>query len=290
MRSLGRNNRKRTVVLCMVAALLSMALSACGNGSVETVHPQYSPHKLKITCPTGCSQLEEFDEGADASFQEQSSTLAWEQSDGSGAPKLEELRPIFQNPKYPNGCEIASLAAVLQYYGFDVKLDELNKTYLPRQDFSYAKQGALIGPDPEKYYVGDPASNQGWYCFEHPLATAADAYLDNHDSDLCARILTGASMDELEAWIENNVPVIVWFTVNYGAPAYSSSFHWTLGTGEQYIPYCNLHCLVLTAIEGNVCRLADSLAGITEVDSDTFEEIYAQMGQRALVIAPMEEA
>lgn len=310
MRSLSSNIKKRSVSLCVAAALLLMTLSACGNGSMEISHLQNTRCESKLASTMGYSRAEQFDGESNALTREQSddggdgaaeleklkkpeeesdaSTQIQPDGGGGGAPDLTELHPVLQNPAYPNGCEIASLAAVLQYNGFDATLDELNETYLPRQDFSFSKRGAF-GPDPEKYYVGDPASKQGWYCFEQPLADAADAYLSDQGSGLRACILTGAGMDELKAWLEKGVPIIVWFTVNYGTPVYSSGFRWILETGEQYIPYSNLHCLVLTAIEEGACRLADSLAGITEVGVEHFEKIYTQMGRRALVVIPAEE-
>lgn len=63
----------------------------------------------------------------------------------------------------------------------------------------------------------------------------------------------------------------------------------TFSTGTSGQGYLNLHCLVLTAIEEDTCRLADSLAGITEVGAEHFERIYTQMGRCALAIIPAEE-
>lgn len=267
MKDLRWTVHQRAISLC--AAALSVALSGCGVGPAGAGY-------LQNTCP-------------------QASELAYEQPEESGgldqetggASDLAKLYPVLQDPDYPNGCEIASLATVLRCHGFNATLAELSEDYLPRKDLSLSERGVLTGPDPEKYYVGDPGSEEGWYCFEQPLADAANAYLSDHGSLLHTRIVTGAGMEKLRSCLENGVPVIVWFTVDYGAPVYSSDTHWTLDTGKEYIPYHNLHCLVLTAMEGDTCRLADPLAGVTEVDAAAFEEIYTQMGRRALAIFPM---
>lgn len=279
MKDHHRTIKNRAVSLCAAIAVLSVILSGCGNGPMGDGYPQNTGCVLRLASEI---ESEETDGESDEHVQGQ--------ADGGGASKLKTLRPVLQNPSYPNGCEVASLATVLRYYGFDATLEELSETYLPRQEFSLSKQDVLTGPDPEEYYVGDPASEQGWYCFEQPVADAADAYLSDQDSDLRACIMTGAEVEEFKSSLDDGIPVIVWFTVDYDAPIYSSDFYWTLDTGEQYIPYRNLHCLVLTAMEGTTCRLADPLAGVTRVDTGTFEEIYTQMGRRALAIVSAEEA
>lgn len=254
--------------LCAAAALLSTVLSGCETAGM-------CPPVKDLASPSENLQPAE----SEGRTEEQAGEMS----------ALKKLRPVLQEPSYPNGCEIASLATVLRYNGLYVRLRELSETYLPRQELTLSEQDVLTGPDPEQYYVGDPATEEGWYCFEQPLADAADACLAGQGSDLRASILTGAGMEELRSWLELGIPVIVWFTVDYGEPVYFTDFYWTLETGEEYIPYYNLHCLVLTAIEDDVCHLADPLAGVAEVDTGTFEEVYTQMGRRALVITAEEE-
>ena len=50
---------------------------------------------------------------------------------------LEPIRvePVMQLPELPNGCEAASLAAVLQFYGYSVDKLDLAYGYIPRVDF-----------------------------------------------------------------------------------------------------------------------------------------------------------
>lgn len=271
MRSLGWTTKMRAVSLFVSAALSLIVLSACGNDAMGAQNACCIP---ELASAIGFEQPEDTDDPAQT-----------QDSDG-GASLQRDLLPVLQNPSYPNGCELASLATVLQYNGLEVTLEELNETYLPKQDFSLSKRGVLTGPDPEKYYVGDPASEQGWYCFEQPLADAADAFLSDRDSALRACVLSGAGPDELASWLEKDIPVIVWFTVDYDTPVYADDFSWTLKSGRRYIPYRNLHCLVLTAIDDDTCRFADPLSGVAEVDLDTFEEIYTQMGRRALALLP----
>ncbi|WP_251402620.1 C39 family peptidase [Ureibacillus chungkukjangi] len=45
------------------------------------------------------------------------------------------VQTVMQNPELPNGCEITSLTAVLNYYGLQVTKTEMADNFLPQQDF-----------------------------------------------------------------------------------------------------------------------------------------------------------
>lgn len=200
---------------------------------------------------------------------------------GSG---ILSVQPVLQNPQLPNGCEAASLATLLQYSGFSVDLGSLAADYLPCQSFTYNGLNRY-GPDPEKAYAGDPFSTtNGWYCFEGPVVEAANAYLRAQGSDLRAQAVTGADIAELEHLLRQGRPVAVWFTQDYEQPRQNTSFTWTLPNGHTYTPYANLHCVVLSGMDGQQCYLADPMQGSTSIPRDQFESIYTAMGSRAVVL------
>ena len=96
------------------------------------------------------------------------------------------VTPALQEPALPNGCEAASLASVLDYYGLQADMLDLAYGYIPRQDFYQAADGSRIGPNPETAYPGDPAS-LGFYCFAGALCEGANTYLQKAGSSLRAR-------------------------------------------------------------------------------------------------------
>lgn len=195
-----------------------------------------------------------------------------------------EVEPVLQNPALPNGCEAASLATLLRYAGVEADAVELAMEWIPRQEFSYSGPDRF-GPDPDEAYAGDPTSaSGGWYCFAGPVVEGANGYLEAIGSSLRAKDLTGAAFAELEKRLAKGQPVAVWFTQDYQDPRMNESFTWTLPSGERYVPYGNLHCLVLAGVEGGDCLLADPLSGSTRVDKDAFERIYTAMGSRALAV------
>ncbi|HIT95117.1 MAG TPA: C39 family peptidase [Candidatus Faecivivens stercoripullorum] len=189
---------------------------------------------------------------------------------------------IMQNPELPNGCEVTSLAEVLQFFGFDVSHTELAENYLPCGTITY-QNGIMTVPDPEKEYVGNPATNSGWYCFEGPVIEAANGYLADVGSDMTAVSVTGADMDELAGWLQKGKPVIVWVTQQL-ADVRRTGYTWILPDGTTEHPYGGLHCVVLSGIDGDTVTLADPIYGEWEAELDRFAEIFAGMGSRAVVI------
>lgn len=185
----------------------------------------------------------------------------------------------LQNPELPNGCEVTSLAMVLTSAGFPVDKLELY-SYLPRQDFSY-NSDIRLGPCPEEWYVGDAASTSaGWYCFEGPILQAGRDWMESQGGRMIS--LTGISQELLEQLVGEGIPVVVWVTQEYAPPVFREDFSWVLPNGETYVPYDNLHCVVLAGMEGNDYRIADPIRGWQNVNRDAFWESFDAMGRRAV--------
>lgn len=193
------------------------------------------------------------------------------------------MRPILQQPELPNGCEATSLAALLEYKGVPVNKLDLAYAYIPREDLTDTLDGRT-GPNPERAYAGDPATGLGFYCFVPPLARGANRYLQEQGSPLRAYDITGVTADGLVQYLRGGDPVVVWITRDLTAPR-TGQFIWTLSdTGAEYVPYVNLHCVVLIGWGRGVCVLMDPLEGIRTADQQAFLESFSGMGRRALVV------
>ena len=57
---------------------------------------------------------------------------------------------------------------------------------------------------------------------------------------------------------------------------------WTLPGGEEYYPFSNLHCMVLTGYEGDTFTLMDPIEGTVTVDREQFMSRYWTTGERAV--------
>lgn len=162
------------------------------------------------------------------------------------------------------------------------KLD-LAYGYIPRGDIEETTDGRT-GPDPELAYAGDPAAGLGFYCFAQPVAQGANAYLAAQGSALRAADITGVTGQGLLQYLRGGDPVIVWITKDLSAPR-TGGCTWLLAdTGETYVPYANLHCVVLAGWDGDTCTIADPLQGRRRVDAAAFLQCFRQMGSRAVVV------
>lgn len=187
-----------------------------------------------------------------------------------------------QHPSLPEGCEVTSLAAVLNYHNVTTDKLLLANQYLP--------VSSLNDPirDPDVAYVGDPASI-GWYCFEAPLISCANDYLADVDSTLTASKGNLTTMSDFIHSIDNNTPPILWLTTNYSAPFLASQYTWNSGD-TTFHPYHNLHVVTLVGycLEENLVYIADPLKPrgdlFVELDIDTFLDIYQAMGSRSVVV------
>ena len=172
---------------------------------------------------------------------------------------------------------------LLESYGIAAGKAELAYQYLPRAEF-YEENGAVYGPAPEEAYAGDPAA-QGYYCYAQPLCKAANLYLEQAGETLRALDLTGTSLAGLERLLCEGRPVIVWGTLQFEPPRQSTTHSWLLtGTGEEYIPYSNLHCMLLYGYDEEFYYLCDPLYGYQAVEKARFAAIYGQMGRRAMAL------
>lgn len=197
----------------------------------------------------------------------------------SSSVEVERSVPLIeQNPELPNGCEVTSLAMLLAWAGTPVDKVELSENYLPKEDIS------SVGPDPELVFAGDPADADGWYCFEDPILMAGNTYLSEQSSRYQAISLTGISQAALERYLDADIPLAVWVTLDYSEPVRSSAPGWALADGSWYIPYGNLHCVVLTGWDGEDYQIADPLSGWESVAPDRFWQSFDAMGQRAVAL------
>ena len=115
--------------------------------------------------------------------------------------------------------------------------------YLPKQPITWI-HGVRCGPDPQAAYAGDATlKGGGWYCFEAPVIQAGDAWLWAKGQPYQMKNLTGLSQEELEQYLSQQVPLVVWATLQCQTP-HLSSYPWTLPDGTKYYPYINLHCIV----------------------------------------------
>lgn len=219
-----------------------------------------------------------------------SKTISYDVKDDSVTPTnrtcMISLRGLSQE-KIPTGCESVSTVAVLQHLGIDITIDEFINDYLPRESF-YRNDGILYGPNPNESFAGDPYSKNSLGCYP-PVILKALEHLKTADypgsRNLLFGNISGTDFDTLiSRYIDRNIPVILWVTIDMKEPYAGMQYH--LETGEIYTWTAQEHCVVLCGYDEENYYLMDPLQGgqIVARKRNVVEQRYVQMGKHAVVI------
>lgn len=185
-----------------------------------------------------------------------------------------KLKVLSQYPELPTGCEVTSLAMVLNYYGIEIDKCEIADQYLDK--------GAVGTVDFRKAFVGDPGDENSYGCYAPVIEKTANRILEKEEASLLAVNLTGEEMDELFHYTEENTPVIIWGTRDCEEGHYSVT--WNVN-GENLTWFTPEHCMVLVGNDNEKVWVADPIYGdIRSYDRVIFQRSYDSLGKQAIVI------
>lgn len=173
---------------------------------------------------------------------------------------------LFQYPSMPAGCEVYSLAAVLQAMGQDADPDSIVANQLPFD---------VEGDDYASAFWGDPYwAGEG---MPPAIMAAGNAYLEEEGASERFANLTGTDFDELASKASSGTPVLVWTTLDFEDPCFDEPL-------EANSFYDLEHCVVLLGVEGHRACIMDPMQGYVTVNYDWFKYLYEQCGSMALAI------
>ncbi len=186
-----------------------------------------------------------------------------------------DVKFLSQKPELPSGCEITSLTTVLNFYGYNVSKTDMADNYLPKSDSS---------KDFWKVFVGNPRYNTGFGCYAQPITDAAYKYLSEQGSTLTAYNYSGTPFEDLLLLVQSGRPVIIWGTLNMGAPYYS--YKWILADGSERRWITPEHCLVLIGydLSKGTAIISDPMRNIVEYDLDTVKSRYNALHSQCVFI------
>jgi uncharacterized protein YvpB len=184
---------------------------------------------------------------------------------------------INQKPELPRGCEVTSLAMLLNYGGVQVSKMELAEKI---KKVPYETNG--FKGDMNKGFLGDMYSFQkpGLGVYVDPIYTLANQYLPGKIINL-----TGHPVRELYEMIDKGSPV--WVITNaYFKKLSEDQFRmYQTKDGPMNVTY-QQHSVVITGYTRDSVYLNDPLAETKnkKVDRKQFEESWVQMGSQAIGI------
>lgn len=187
---------------------------------------------------------------------------------------------ILQNPELPSGCEITALTMMLQYNGINKNkmelLPEMKRDPTPIQ---WGKDGKIkYWGNPNIGYVGDiTGKEKGFGIYHAGLYDLLHAYIPT------AVDLTGGSFDELEQYVSDGVPVLVWTTIRNTAPTDKQWVVWDSPLGPIKTTFQE-HTVLLVGYDEQHVYVNDPLSGKKQykVEKEQFIASWEALGKQAL--------
>ena len=184
-----------------------------------------------------------------------------------------------------SGCEVASLAMLLNYAGVDVTKEELQDAMptVALQD-SKGRYG-----NPNKAFVGDMAGSSGgsvgYSVYHGPVAVLAQDYLMNRSFKVVD--LTGQSFTTLLKELANGNPCWVIATTTMQPDLVAST--WETADGTITVNWA-LHSVLVTGYDDEHIYINNPYGYEQNVayDRDGFEQAWKLMGSQAVTIVPTE--
>lgn len=197
---------------------------------------------------------------------------------------IPDFEIIYQNPELPTGCEITALTMLLNHYGYQVDKTIMASEYLPTTAYYtyYGSDGRMYGPDLENYFVGDPFSELGTVCGAGAVVVAANRYLEESGSTMCAKNITGCSPQWLYQYVSKGNPVLVLVTI--GMEDRYSTIGWYTENGDYVDWSTNDHGSVLIGWDEDEVTIACPILGIETYSREQFEKVFIERGSKAVVL------
>lgn len=181
--------------------------------------------------------------------------------------------------RFDAGCEVTSLAIVLNYNNFNVSKENLYYNYLVKQKSFYGKYSF------DQAYLGTINSSSKWGgAYQKPIIDAANKYLKEIKSYKRAYDISGSSLDRLYQEIDAKRPVIVWSTMNMQQSNLFLAGKTT--SGKKIYWQDKSHTMVITGYDRkkDLVYVSDPLSGNVSYKKSVFEKRYNQVGKRAIII------
>lgn len=183
---------------------------------------------------------------------------------------------IQQLPELERGCEVTSLAMLLQSAGVSVDKMTLAKEI---STVPFMENDDVRG-NPNDGFVGDIYSldNSGYGVYHGPIFQLEQQYLPSRAVDL-----TGKDVKDLYTYIDKGAPVWV-ITNSTFAPLSDDEFTtWNTNDGDVKITYSE-HSVVIVGYDEQNVYINDPLADgpKTAVPRQAFEQAWVQMGSQAI--------
>ncbi|MDP4154160.1 MAG: C39 family peptidase [Bacillota bacterium] len=193
--------------------------------------------------------------------------------------------PVFaQLPQLPRGCEVTSLAMLLNYAGVKVDKMELAEKVKRDQTPRAVINGTVHFGNPNDGFVGNMynLSESGYGVYHEPIAELAETYLPGRIKDL-----SSSEFDDLKIYLSDGKPIWVITNTLYQKLGDDQFTTWDTPTGQVKITFKE-HAVLLTGYDQQNIYFNDPLTGEKNKKAPIadFKESWVQMGSQAITFVP----
>jgi uncharacterized protein YvpB len=179
----------------------------------------------------------------------------------------------MDEPHLYNGCEVTSLAMLLNYNGIKVTKNELADK-IPKVPLNYSDG---LNGNPNVGFVGDMENGPGLSVYNGPIYDLAKQYVGDR-----AVNLTNSPFTDLLKQVSQGHPVWIITTTTF-SPV-SDLQEWNTPQGKVEITYSG-HSVVITGYDDQYIYINDPYGYKNrKVDRADFIQAWEQMGSQAIVI------
>lgn len=197
-----------------------------------------------------------------------------------GKPHLIDAPLIMQLPELARGCEVTTLAMLLNQAGIHVNKMTLAKQIKKNPAPYRVVDGTVHFGDPEKGFVGNiyTYDEPGLGVYHGPIAALAERYLPNRVVDL-----TGKGFQAVEAQLDRGRPVWVIISTTYKKVPSAEWMTWDTPDGKVRVTRKE-HAVLLTGYDKNAVYFNDPLVNEKNhaADKKDFIEAWRQFGGQAV--------
>ncbi|WP_061995973.1 C39 family peptidase [Clostridium sp. ATCC 25772] len=184
---------------------------------------------------------------------------------------------IKQLPELKNGCEVTSVAMMLNHSG--IKVDKMTLAEKVKKDntkIEYDENGNIVKwGNPDIGFVGDITGvSSGYSVNPIPLLDLVNQYVKGIN-------LTNLDYSYIEKSLSENRPVVVWVTSDFTSPQINTSWK---NNGETVTAYFNQHAVLLTGYDSEYLYYNDPLTGKVndKIEKGKFLKIWTNTGRKAI--------
>ncbi len=181
-----------------------------------------------------------------------------------------------QHPAYPTGCESIALYILLKYYDTDVTPEQIIEA-LPKGALPHDVDGTLYGTNPERAFVGDPATSYSYGVFNEPIANTAELFRSG--------VITkrDAAVEDMFPIISSGNPVVAWYTTKPDRDIFYRSQWYDDETGELIRWPGGEHAVVVCGYDlssGTLTYRDPNTGGSNTLAISKFRRVFDELGGR----------